>query len=95
MSKRNEARGPKGAQTYSLTPLGVVEVFLRGDIRSQVDRVVEHWGDVAPRYVHHWIEFEEAGLVNQFWKCLWRLYPARAHVYAEVCGSSSVLFRSF
>ena len=38
---------------------------------------VEHWGEVAPRYVHHWTDFEEAGLVDQFWKCLWRLYPDR------------------
>ena len=77
MSHWNEARGPKGAQKYSLTPLGVVEALLREDVRSRVDRVVEHWGEVAPRYVHHWTDFEEAGLADQLWRCLWRLYPER------------------
>ncbi len=77
MSNRNEARGPKGAQTYSVTPLGVVEALLRGDVQSQIIRVVENWGDVAPRYVHHWTDFNEAGVGDQLWRCLWRLYPDR------------------
>ena len=77
MSKRNEARGPKGAQNYSVTPLGVVEAFLRGSIRSQVYRVVENWGEVAPRYVHHWTDFNETGVADDLCRCLWRLYPER------------------
>ena len=77
MSKRNEARGPKGAQNYSVTPLGVVEALLHGGVRSQINRVVKNWGDVAPRYVHHWTDFNEAGVEDQLWRCLWRLYPER------------------
>jgi hypothetical protein len=77
MSNRDEARGPKSAQNYCVTPLGVVEAFLRGSVQSQINRVVENWGDVTPRYVHHWKDFIAAGLAHDLWRCLWRLYPER------------------
>jgi hypothetical protein len=77
MSNRNKARGPKGAQTYSVTPLGVVEALLRGEVQSQIIRVVENWGEVAPRFVHHWTDFVDAGLGGKLWRCLWWLYPER------------------
>lgn len=77
MSERDEDRGPKGAQNYSLTPLGVVEVLLHGSVRDQINLVVKNWGDVAPMYVHHWTDFNKAGVGDQLWKCLWRLYPDR------------------
>ena len=56
---------------------------------------VEHWGEVAPRYVHHWTDFEEAGLVDQFWKCLWRLYPDRVVINRIIPLDIHEGFRSY
>ena len=95
MSNRDEARGPKGAQNYSVTPLGVVEALLRGGVQSQINRVVEDWGEVAPRYVHHWTDFNEDGVVDDLWKCLWRLYPERVVLNRIVPLDVHEAFQSF
>ena len=95
MSNRNEARGPKGAQTYSVTPLGVVEALLRGGVRNQVNCVVENWGDVAPMYVHHWTDFNEAGVADDLWRCLWRLYPERVVINRIVPLAVHEAFQSY
>jgi hypothetical protein len=77
MSEHDETRGPKGAQKYSLTPLGVVEALLRGSVENQIDQVVKNWGEISPRYIHHWTDFTYTGLANQLQRYLKWMYPER------------------
>ena len=77
MSNHDEARGPKGAQMYSLTPLGVVEALLRGSIESKIDQVVKNWGEISPRYIHHWTDFTYTGLADKLQRYLKWMYPER------------------
>lgn len=54
-----DPRGPKGARTYSLTPYGVLELYLRGDLET--GRVTQNWPQATPRLVmnHDKIDFHE------------------------------------
>jgi hypothetical protein len=54
-------RGPKGARTYSLTPYGVLELYLRGD-PNDTAKITQHWEHATPRLIanHDIISHQEA-----------------------------------
>lgn len=95
MSHKEVSRGPKGAMQYSLTPLGVVEAHLRSGIDSNFGSVLEHWGEVSPRYIHHWQTFTEVGLTDVLLKSLGRLFPDRVIINRIVSLEDHEYFRSF
>jgi DNA-binding MarR family transcriptional regulator len=47
--QNKEPRGPKGAQTYSLTPYGIVELYQRGE-KGQ-DTVIRRWEKITPKII--------------------------------------------
>jgi hypothetical protein len=54
-------RGPKGAQTYSLTPYGILELYLRGHLSEDIAKIINNWRQATPVYIinHEKIESDE------------------------------------
>ncbi|TFH15584.1 MarR family transcriptional regulator [Candidatus Bathyarchaeota archaeon] len=46
-----DPRGPKGAQYYELTPYGIIELYLRGELGNEFDKILENRENLTPRLI--------------------------------------------
>jgi hypothetical protein len=69
----NRSKGPK---FFSLTPYGIVELFLRGKLREKEQNIIIHnWKEICPRYLLYWKDLKDNELLNDVKIILNYMYP--------------------
>jgi predicted transcriptional regulator len=73
---------PKSPKYYSLTPYGIVELFLRGEIEEEnKENIINKWKKHCPCYILYWKEIKDEGLLNSILKILYHIYPKTVTLY--------------
>ena len=56
LSKKEDI-GPKSAQTYSITSLGILASIIYCSTTRNVPSILEHWSEITPRFILFWKEY--------------------------------------
>jgi len=56
LSKKEDI-GPKSAQTYSITSLGILASIIYSNTSQNIPSILDHWSEITPRVIQFWKEY--------------------------------------
>jgi hypothetical protein len=66
--------GPKSAQTYSITALGILASIIYCETSQNIPAIIDHWSEITPRFINCWNRYSQYFVETELIHIIHRTY---------------------